>query len=386
MDLILDFLSISGMVVNIIILISLVRAKKKELPHQILKLVFVYIFFVLLAYYSYLHQIKLTFMIGVVFIEPAGYFIGPLLYLYIKSLYYKSDGLVKKNLFHFIPFLFYSLVIVFPLIISELRDDPFHYLQILDAYGFEDVEIIFQNLFLMVYCFFSLRLLARYQKTLKLNYSNFCKKDLNWIKQLVIGVLIVIIVDTSASIYVLIVGEIEEEPYFTMVAIVLMIFFLSYKGFTQSKILLPDFLLEEEPTFTKQVEKKTPSHHLVNSSDEEIERLKTRLQEVLEIEKPYLNEDLTLGALAEMIPTTDKKLSALLNHNMEISFYDLINSYRLEEVKSKMMNPAFDKYTFLAIAYDSGFKSKTSFNRVFKKSTGLSPSQYKKQFVLNAQV
>ena len=59
-----------------------------------------------------------------------------------------------------------------------------------------------------------------------------------------------------------------------------------------------------------------------------------------------------------------------------ISFYDLINDYRVETVKQKMRSSESRQFTLLALAFDSGFKSKTSFNRVFKQKTGMSPSQY----------
>ncbi len=111
-------------------------------------------------------------------------------------------------------------------------------------------------------------------------------------------------------------------------------------------------------------------------SEQEIENLKTRLYKVLETDKPYLNESLTLADLAALIPISDKKLSELLNKHVCISFYDLINNYRVETVKQKMCSPVAQQFTLLAIAFDSGFKSKTNFNRVFKQKTGLSPSQY----------
>ena len=163
----------------------------------------------------------------------------------------------------------------------------------------------------------------------------------------------------------------------------------------QVQLLIPEFLLEKEQQVTTSIAKKAEqvnekpvsetldeasassvSYALTGFSEQEIEGLKTRLYEVLDTEQPYLNDSLTLADLAALIPISDKKLSELLNKHVCINFYDLINNYRVETVKQKMASPEARQYTLLAIAFDSGFKSKTSFNRVFKQKTGVSPSQY----------
>ena len=53
-----------------------------------------------------------------------------------------------------------------------------------------------------------------------------------------------------------------------------------------------------------------------------------------------------------------------------------MNEYRVEEVKKRMVDPAYKNLTILAIAYDSGFNSKSSFNTIFKELTGMTPSAY----------
>jgi AraC-like DNA-binding protein len=59
-----------------------------------------------------------------------------------------------------------------------------------------------------------------------------------------------------------------------------------------------------------------------------------------------------------------------------VNFYDYINTLRIEEFKRLISIPDNQKFTFMALAYDCGFNSKSAFNRFFKKSTGLSPSAY----------
>ena len=151
----------------------------------------------------------------------------------------------------------------------------------------------------------------------------------------------------------------------------------------QANILLPDFLLtanEEKFTVgpTTQISETTrPIRQLDVFTEEEIEKLKLQLHEILTKKKLYLNDSLSLSELAEELDISDKKLSELLNQHLNTNFYNLINEYRVKEVKQKIENGDNQKFTLLSLAYDCGFQSKTSFNRVFKQKTGMSPSKYK---------
>jgi AraC-like DNA-binding protein len=71
-------------------------------------------------------------------------------------------------------------------------------------------------------------------------------------------------------------------------------------------------------------------------------------------------------------------LSQIINEYYQQNFFDFVNSYRIEAVKSKLQKPDYDAYSLLAIAYECGFGSKSSFNRIFKNITGQTPTQYKK--------
>jgi adenylate cyclase len=88
-------------------------------------------------------------------------------------------------------------------------------------------------------------------------------------------------------------------------------------------------------------------------------------------EKPYLDPDLTLRSLAEMLDLPPNYLSQLLNEGFDQNFAEYVNSYRLETFKTKAADPANAHLTLLGLAYESGFNSKSVFNSFFKKTMGL---------------
>lgn len=99
----------------------------------------------------------------------------------------------------------------------------------------------------------------------------------------------------------------------------------------------------------------------------------------MEDEKMYRNEGLTLQALAERLSLSTHHLSQLLNQHQQENFYDFINRYRVAEVKQELLNPKKKHLTILALALEAGFRSKAAFNTAFKKHTGSTPTQYKRQ-------
>jgi|GEM_PF-7122833 len=105
-----------------------------------------------------------------------------------------------------------------------------------------------------------------------------------------------------------------------------------------------------------------------------------KLVHYMESEKPYLDQKLSLHGLSETLQIPSNTVSRIINEQLGQSFNDMINTYRLQEVKQKLMDSSQDHKTILALAFESGFQSKASFNRVFKKMEGKTPSEYKESF------
>jgi AraC-like DNA-binding protein len=112
-------------------------------------------------------------------------------------------------------------------------------------------------------------------------------------------------------------------------------------------------------------------------ADRRIYELAERVVALLENEKLYEEPELTLRGLAEKLETPTYLLSQAINEGLQKTFYDLVNGYRVEEAKRLLLDSRNRNYTILSVGFEAGFNSKTTFNTVFKKFTGLTPTEFR---------
>ncbi|WP_158594504.1 AraC family transcriptional regulator [Aquimarina sp. AD1] len=127
------------------------------------------------------------------------------------------------------------------------------------------------------------------------------------------------------------------------------------------------------------------SKSFFNCESEELLNLKTQLQIKFSEEKLFKEQDLSLKKTADILNVSDKKLSHLLNICMDSNFYEYVNTYRVSYFKEQLELGVAEKLTLLSIAFDSGFNSKATFNRVFKQQVGMTPIKFKKQLEKKSQ-
>ena len=140
---------------------------------------------------------------------------------------------------------------------------------------------------------------------------------------------------------------------------------------------LSDIVIETQEEL-KQVADELNSKYASSSlEDNDIEYYKDKIESFMAENKPYLDDELTIRKLAEQLEIQPHHLSQVINSTFCMNFYTFVNSYRVDEVIKLMKDPERKHHTILAIAYDSGFKSKSSFNTIFKKMTGKTPSEYR---------
>jgi AraC-like DNA-binding protein len=122
-----------------------------------------------------------------------------------------------------------------------------------------------------------------------------------------------------------------------------------------------------------------PSEEDALISEEELSELRKALGSLMSRDHIYLNPDLNLELLANYLGISEKNCSYLLNTGMNENFNQYVNSFRVEAFRKRIQKGDHSDLTLTAIAYECGFNSKSTFNRVFKTSSGLTPSEYVKR-------
>jgi len=374
MKLLADFVLVSGFAINLVLLVMMSISKKRELSRNILMIILGLILVIIITLYASLHELRSLFMFTRLFEDGARFMIGPLIYVYIKSIFIADKTFIKKHFFHFLPFLLYWLFFTVPLVLSMyLREVIFNYLNFFSGNG---ILTVAKDVYVLTYILLSIRLFLRFKKIMKFNYSSFTHSNYGWLRKFLIGMLMTTLFDLSLVIPYSMYGSSLswDLGIISVMFLILITFYLGYHGLKQSMIYLPEFLIESQ-----EVQNGNGPSYKLNVSNEELEEIKNKLEAILANEKPYLQQELTLNGLAELVGISDKKLSMVLNHILHTSFYDFVNRYRVEEVKEKLKLEEYEKYSLLGVAYTCGFNSKSSFYRAFKKETGISPTIFKQE-------
>lgn len=126
-----------------------------------------------------------------------------------------------------------------------------------------------------------------------------------------------------------------------------------------------------------------PADKYANStlSAEMARRYKDKLLHYMENQRPYLRKSLTLKMLAKELGIPTNHLSQLLNEQLQQNFFDFVNQYRINAAREKISNRDYAHYTIESIALDVGFRSRSTFYDVFRKQVGMTPSEYRRQFL-----
>ncbi len=325
MPLFLDFMLVAGITVTIIIMFLIVKQKEKQLPHVVLVIFFAILLCMMINLYSNIHRLKVVALISYIPHHIARWTIGPILLVYVRSLFLERKMAIKKSILHFLPVVLFGIFVSLPtLITSSVETINIDYVHFFKKHSFFITQL--SNGYTLIYLIISYVLLSKYSKSITAVYANITKRDIRWISHILIGGSILILINSVIDVYQY-TTEVYSTNYsnlFTLLGLILFILYLGYYGVHQSNILLPDFLLKKhkennESSFAKEEESK-------------FIELKLQLEHVLHTQKPYTDNELTLVKLAGLVSTTDKKLSELLNQYMGISFYDIINKYRTNAV------------------------------------------------------
>jgi AraC-like DNA-binding protein len=115
-------------------------------------------------------------------------------------------------------------------------------------------------------------------------------------------------------------------------------------------------------------------------SSAQMEKFKRQLTRLMQTEKAYLRPDLTLPSLAELVGCSVNHLSQVVNSGFGMSFFEFLNQNRIEHAKSLLLQYGGHDQDILSIAFAVGFNSNSSFYTAFKKCSGQTPAQYRRDF------
>ena len=331
---------------------------RNELPNRILSLFVTFISITLLFRFLVGQRIVISRFNN--FIDMPLFAYGPLFYLYFVALL-APQKMNARWWLHFVPMGLHICLIT--LRIFELNDStllkPVYWV-------FRGETNVTLALILMAnYLRMSFRLLR--------DYDSGAKDQVSF--QLYLGYLytflILVIFCWVAWIY----GAIA---YFTeLPAFKYLNYGIAWIAMSLTTFTLAYFALTRQEVF-KLVSQPPPRYQSSSLPGPELTELKEKLKLLMQERKPHFDPTLTAVQLAEMMGLPIKDLSQLINVGFQEKFYDFVNRYRVEEFKRLIKEGKHKNQTILAVAFDAGFNSKSTFNGAFKKFTQITPSEYLK--------
>ena len=321
-----------------------------------------------------------------VFLAPFTLVIGPSLYLYVRS--FKEVITWKKTWPHFILFAIY-LVIVWRLSVTlGSRYSPTSHMPAAVLHSpFTFVPISIRLLQMLVYYFLSRKELTSYQRSIEQLFSETSTIDLKWVKWLINGYLI--LVCTTIGLYSLV---LRYTDYFSLFILINGATFTPYIYMATLKGILQPTLWQIQPGMHKeeieqemQQAEEAAKHPMTDDKTNQQEiplelkdrEIASRIISLMKNDKLYQEPQFTLQNLADKLQIPAYQVSQVINDSLKKNFYELVNGYRVEEAKRLLLDPKNKNFTILSMGFEAGFNSKTTFNTVFKKFTGFTPTEFR---------
>ena len=304
--------------------------------------------------------------------------IGPLIYLYVLFKTDHSFVFRKQEIRLFLPVLaeiFLHFIIAFDAHSNEFMyyRSPFFVPAYMAIYVWAGGSVF-------IYLKKSLRHIHSHESWVLGNFSDLKGVTLKWLLSLIKYYRWIWLLWIPFVIILILSFEIDIEHFILVIILYTLIFLITYLSYfvglealvhsQNSKLILSKvaFQQTENTSYQKLGKEKVEQY---------VERITTSMSQ----EKLYLNDQISLSMLATQVDLEPNLVSHILNSHLNQSFYDFINSYRIDEAKKMMTDSQYSHFKIVAIAYACGFNSKSTFNRVFKKQVGCSPSVFLKSSI-----
>ena len=268
---------------------------------------------------------------------------GPLIYFYVRKAIWPAQRFRWADLLHFCPVV------------------------LIQAIGLPGIASVLKPLTFIsagAYLYLSHRLIERFYEGLKFTEGDRYRYEWQWLDRLLagLGLALLLWLPLTAIDYFGFHFALDRQMYYPLsLLMAAMVIRMGVVVFSRPAADVP----AEASPFPK-----VPSSSALKQKG-------NWLKKTIEARLLHQDPDLSVSSLAEQLDMPAHELSRIINIGLKKNFSDLVNEYRIRDVVAKMQDPAFDHITLLGIAYESGFNSKTTFNRTFKQMTGKSPAEYK---------
>ena len=356
--------------------VLLLQKKPRALHDNILILWLLYLGLYIGIYSFYSHELFIDFHLLSISLLSLFMLHGPFLYYYILTLVSDKRQIFKKDLFHLVPFILFNLYIL----IASFSPDISEKLNIEKLSLHNNPPLLFLFFLIItafsgtVYFLFTFKLFKRLDINIFNNFSNSADIDLDWLRKLVLlfGVIWTALISITVIHHVFHMFSMVFCTDGLFLSLSVFVILIGYFGLKQNVIFTNENVIVTDNTSRIQ-----PKYSGSRLNESEEKQYAEKLISYMELLKPYLNTDLTLPQLAVELGISSHLLSQVINEHFKLNFFDFVNQYRVEAFKQRIVNPKYENFSLLGIAFECGFNSKSAFNRIFKKSTGLTPSQFK---------
>ncbi|MBR8536074.1 helix-turn-helix domain-containing protein [Carboxylicivirga sediminis] len=295
----------------------------------------------------------------------------PLMYIYLRTYLYDDTRTWKKNLVHLIPGLLYVVVFI-PFFIQSSESKVQMILERSFPQWYISLQLFF-NLLIVVqgifYSILSLRKLHHFQYFRRVRLTRYQLGSLKWLKLFISLNILLWLCGTSGIIMEVLQVNIKID-----------LFAVFYLGLTILTIFLgvftikrPEFFAEEEDILkyiTNKPVQQAFKEENTNRNDKEL------ILNYFEEDKPYLKSDLKMQDLVNSTGLSYKRISEVFNVEFQKTFFDIVNEYRMRTAIELINSGYHRQHTLQHLAEQAGFNSKTTFNRIFKKQIGKTPTEY----------
>lgn len=308
--------------------------------------------------------------------HPFVFLAGPLLFLYLRGLTSREWKFERKDFLHFIPFglcLIYLLPYYFQNRAAKTRAISLEYIGSLEQWYYIRSALFFIQF--LVYLVLVVLAVIQYSRKIKQRTLPRDKAVSSEVQFFVIA---------SAILWVAAVLRYAINPpggnLLVPLGASIVIYGMGYlrmrRPISPSREVSGELANEESSDETPS-SASAKKYERSTLTPERGDRYLNRLMQCMKEEEPFTDGELTLQKLAEGLSIPPHHLSQVINERLGQTFSDFINSYRIEEAKRRLLNPAYKHLSLLGIAVDVGFNSKSSFNSVFKKHTNMTPSEFR---------